>query len=506
MTDGEQLLGAILDVPADDAPRLVYADWLDEHGDADRAEFIRLGVRAEGLLPDAPDRTAVLRRLRGLERAGAEPWTGGPRAEGLGQSLTFRRGFVDSVSWWDPDNQAGWDRLRAVCRGHPVRHLRITWSKDGRPPDVCGRLAGGPEFRTLETLRIPVPDGAAGPDLDRLGRCPHLGRLSDLHLSALVSAPDLRRLLGTPLGGRLTAFGLSFADDAEDTCRLLAGSPAGGRLTALNLGNELTNAGLAAALQAGTLPALRSLTIEGHLLSAGAVGSFAGWRGRLERFALYRGWDLPDAALGEILAAPASTGVTSLGLWFCPGLGERTVTALSREVRSVPLRELTLAGEALQNGHVAQLIESSDLTALEDLTLSNWTPSDPGGLTDDAARAIARARGLDRFRCLSLRGQAVGPDGAAALARSPATAQLRSLELSQNPIGDCGAAAIAGAAFLRTVESLRLDRCGVGDVGARALLGADFPALTNLWLSADTLSPDTQAALRGRFGDALVLC
>jgi hypothetical protein len=83
---------------------------------------------------------------------------------------------------------------------------------------------------------------------------------------------------------------------------------------------------------------------------------------------------------------------------------------------------------------------------------------------------------------------------------------LRSLELSQNPIGDCGAAAIAGAAFLRTVESLRLDRCGVGDVGARALLGADFPALTNLWLSADTLSPDTQAALRGRFGDALVLC
>jgi anti-anti-sigma factor len=28
--------------PADPAPRLVYADWLDEHGDGDRAEFIRL--------------------------------------------------------------------------------------------------------------------------------------------------------------------------------------------------------------------------------------------------------------------------------------------------------------------------------------------------------------------------------------------------------------------------------------------------------------------------------
>src|SRR5262249_13022193 len=28
--------------PDDPAPRLVYADWLDENGDADRAEFIRL--------------------------------------------------------------------------------------------------------------------------------------------------------------------------------------------------------------------------------------------------------------------------------------------------------------------------------------------------------------------------------------------------------------------------------------------------------------------------------
>jgi uncharacterized protein (TIGR02996 family) len=36
------LLAAVLDSPSDDAPRLVYADWLDEHGQADRAEFIRL--------------------------------------------------------------------------------------------------------------------------------------------------------------------------------------------------------------------------------------------------------------------------------------------------------------------------------------------------------------------------------------------------------------------------------------------------------------------------------
>src|SRR5262245_43514127 len=35
-------LRAVAGQPDEDAPRLVYADWLDEHGDPDRAEFIRV--------------------------------------------------------------------------------------------------------------------------------------------------------------------------------------------------------------------------------------------------------------------------------------------------------------------------------------------------------------------------------------------------------------------------------------------------------------------------------
>ena len=38
------LLQAILDEPEDDAPRLIYADWLEDNGEADRAEFIRLQI------------------------------------------------------------------------------------------------------------------------------------------------------------------------------------------------------------------------------------------------------------------------------------------------------------------------------------------------------------------------------------------------------------------------------------------------------------------------------
>lgn len=41
MTDERDLLRAVLAHPAEDTPRLMYADWLDEHGRPNLAEFIR---------------------------------------------------------------------------------------------------------------------------------------------------------------------------------------------------------------------------------------------------------------------------------------------------------------------------------------------------------------------------------------------------------------------------------------------------------------------------------
>lgn len=42
MTEGEAFVRVICENPADDLPRLVYADWLQEHGQLERAEFIRV--------------------------------------------------------------------------------------------------------------------------------------------------------------------------------------------------------------------------------------------------------------------------------------------------------------------------------------------------------------------------------------------------------------------------------------------------------------------------------
>src|SRR5947209_1243012 len=45
----ETFLEAIRSSPEDDHLRLVYADWLEEHGAVARAEFIRLQIALDGL-------------------------------------------------------------------------------------------------------------------------------------------------------------------------------------------------------------------------------------------------------------------------------------------------------------------------------------------------------------------------------------------------------------------------------------------------------------------------
>jgi len=97
VTERDALLAAIRARPADDTARLVFADWLDEHGEPPRAEFIRLQIEAARLAPHDPrvqeieDRTALLIGHRRKE------WEGPVRDLLPGARLEFRRGFVDSV-------------------------------------------------------------------------------------------------------------------------------------------------------------------------------------------------------------------------------------------------------------------------------------------------------------------------------------------------------------------------------------------------------------------------
>jgi uncharacterized protein (TIGR02996 family) len=70
MGDDEALLASVIASPSDDAPRLVYADWLDERADP-RGEFIRLHFEIDRLTPPDDRYTPARTRLRDL-RAGID--------------------------------------------------------------------------------------------------------------------------------------------------------------------------------------------------------------------------------------------------------------------------------------------------------------------------------------------------------------------------------------------------------------------------------------------------
>ncbi|HVK14065.1 MAG TPA: TIGR02996 domain-containing protein [Gemmataceae bacterium] len=150
MNDEAAFMAMILANPDDDAPRLVFADWLDERGDR-RAEWLRLTVRrdqlvrglpaGEGLLVRIParlrDHTEALRITRRIEKLAAvlpEAWT-----------LRLTRGPIEN------------------CRG-PADACPRAWQRlpesdqpDQRPCHECQRVV---EYcrTSWQTLRVRLRD------------------------------------------------------------------------------------------------------------------------------------------------------------------------------------------------------------------------------------------------------------------------------------------------------------------------------------------------------------
>jgi uncharacterized protein (TIGR02996 family) len=197
----EPFLAAIRAAPADDLPRLVFADWLDEHGDPDRAEFIRVqcelakhgrlgawtdvGWRADDLgrstlAPAAP----LLARQTALWSAHGEEWSAELPQSDL-YRVEFHRGFAGTVTpltgaWaqvrrplaalFDAApvdgivfqrqglgcarhavNEPWLGRLRSVCvfGGNPYRETDPGAVEAGQAVAIASRLAG------LEELCMP---------------------------------------------------------------------------------------------------------------------------------------------------------------------------------------------------------------------------------------------------------------------------------------------------------------------------------------------------------------
>src|SRR5262245_18411545 len=143
MDTHEGFLRDIIEHPDDDAPRLIYADWLDDQGEPERAEFIRVQCRLARLPAADPEAAELERRAEGL--AGGGPAWLGP-LHGVVEEYEYRRGFIEQVSM---------PALRflqhqgALFRLAPVRDLCLT-----RAGTRLEEVAGSPHLARLSALRV----------------------------------------------------------------------------------------------------------------------------------------------------------------------------------------------------------------------------------------------------------------------------------------------------------------------------------------------------------------
>lgn len=185
MTDHDALFQAILAAPDDDAPRLVFADWLDENGEPDRAEFIRVQCRSARLPFYDPEYPRLVERAQELIVRHRRAW----RIPGLTSRQEFRRGFMETLALSPTEFLA---RAGDLFRQAPVRWVEFTeWAPIDRWDwDAVAPLEG------LEFVGAPPipPDGRTGVELSRLRRLKCVGLMPCVEFLAAVGCPRLEGL------------------------------------------------------------------------------------------------------------------------------------------------------------------------------------------------------------------------------------------------------------------------------------------------------------------------
>jgi uncharacterized protein (TIGR02996 family) len=128
MTEREALVAAVIAEPEDDLPRLVYADWLDEHGESERAEFIRVQIENPSWhcsFNNADGKPQIDTKL--MNRHGYD-WLGRWLYQNGGRYWGWRRGFIDEIAVSAEDWLAICDDLLPQ---HPVRKVHLTTPLEG---------------------------------------------------------------------------------------------------------------------------------------------------------------------------------------------------------------------------------------------------------------------------------------------------------------------------------------------------------------------------------------
>ncbi len=319
----QAFLAHIIDDPADDLRRLVFADWLEEHGQGQRAAYIRARCAIDGKRPefgtyaDAIEQLAACRYQR-------------PDVE-LPPGFTFRPHQGDRKDWWDDSED----------------------TMEGGMPSLAGIDSGV------------IIEDACSPDFLVDGLKTLVESTTIRGLTIVDWSPIYAEALSTsPAASAITHLDLRHLHKGNSACPAvvaLARSPMARSLTRLDLYYGVPNQATADALAAAPFDSLRWFEARqlGEPPEVYRRLMAAPWFGRLERLVT----PVPPGTVGRV----ALPNLHTLGLYY-PADGQ--IGAMTRSVELPALRRLILHGGNF-NGARAKTLNALRCGELVELWLRN---------------------------------------------------------------------------------------------------------------------------------------
>jgi uncharacterized protein (TIGR02996 family) len=424
MTDGDALYRAIVARPEDDTPRLVYADWLDENGHEEEAEFIRLECRLEESLPDHPEYTEWLDRREELRL-----WLQTHVPRQLKRRLPgIVRSALEGHNWWSQTSR-GFPRFLLIDPIHGrlgakgIRKLAATLEK---------------AFAIIPTRRLVV----SFPVVD-----------------------DLAEFLKQPVVSSLNGITISTNEQAgDDAARIIAESKLLRNLRSAALNFSIGEAGADALSGSELFGQMDWFWLSTYQLTPQAIRSLG--NGRWFR-------DLRELTLEDGLSAEAFEELCHLPLFprlHTLDLSRNNFPVSSWQAfagsRAFPqLTKLTLFESVMSNGQMTVLATANDIR----LTALNL---DMCSIGNEGARALITARWAETLRNLDLSRNLLGVSAATTIAGCGKFRALKRLNFAGNPIRGGGLKAIAESTTLQNLSTLLLSNCR--DRNNAAMLSGDF--------------------------------
>jgi uncharacterized protein (TIGR02996 family) len=477
--------------PDDTAPRLVYADWLDDHGGAagqDRAEFIRLQCDLDRIEPEERPANLVDREADLLEQH-RNLWL--RPLKKIGVNVEFVRGFPEKINLTADKFVATADQLFARA---PIRTLRLTRVRDRWTELLACPHLGRVRGLDLHDARIGIARAL------ELADCKALSGIREFNLDFnAVKTRGFTALMRSPHLTGLTGLSVRHNVLDDEACRELARAPWLTQLQRLSLANNpITSAGLAALLPSGNRIALTELSLggtrEGDLL-ARVLAACPGVH-HLRKLDLAE-TDITDEGARALASAAHLGSLTSLCLKGCL-LTQEGFEVLVRSPHLKNLTSLIIVGNQARLA-IGVLAPGADGTVpwprLRELVLAY-------SLDLSELRAALAPPERAYLTRLELTGSRAGLGVGQVIAEATHLTGLRRLHLSACGLECRGVEALASAPHLRHLRFLNLESNQIRAPGARALI--DSPYLEyllglNLMVNPQISAPERQALIE-RFG------